>query len=55
MDTVFRLKRRRREEPSDSLLITCKRSKKNDEETSEGPITAVLKLAATVDKQVNKF
>lgn len=53
METVFRVKRRRDEEPSEALLVTCKRSKQSDEKTCSVPVAALLKFAATVDKQVN--
>lgn len=50
MDTIFRLKRRRDEEPSEALLVTCKRAKKSDDGAS---VSALLKFAGTVDKKVS--
>lgn len=54
MNTIFRVKRRREEEPSDGLLITCKKTKQSDEEAGAVPtVTALLKFVGTVDKQVS--
>lgn len=56
MAAILRVKRRHDDEPTNALLISCKRQKiaENEETQSVSPVplTSVAKFAGTVTKQV---
>ena len=55
MAAILRVKRKKDEEPSDALVLSCKRQKveSSEEATSLNPLTAIVKFAGTVQKQVS--
>lgn len=53
MAAILRVKRKKSEGPLDALLVSCKRQKVEcDEASSSAPLTAIVKFAGTVEKQV---
>lgn len=49
---VFRVKRLLDEEPSNALVINCKRRKTDNSESVCEPLAAILNFAGTVNDQV---
>lgn len=52
MAAVVRLKRLIEDEPSEALVINCKRRKTEESEPLDQPLPTVLKFACTVEDQV---
>lgn len=54
MAAILRVKRKKDDEPSDALLISCKRAKIEDEAAAleESNLTTIVKFAGTIDKPV---
>lgn len=53
MAAILRVKRKKDDGPLDALLISCKRQKLECEgDTASAPLTAIVKFAGTVEKQV---
>ena len=53
MAAVIRLKRRLEDQPSDTLILNCKRRKTDEKEENEnGELSTILKFAGTFNNQV---
>lgn len=53
MAAVIRIKRRLEDEPSDTLILNCKKRKTDGEaDSEEAELSTILKFAGTVTSQV---